>query len=75
MWYIGFEINNIMIIIDPTLIGRKYYTSDPKSTYVLVAAYIKPDSGLIIVGKMDDANKHGESRLVTHKCTDIHILP
>jgi len=63
------------MIIDPTLIGRKYYTTDPNSTYTLRAAYVKPDSGIIVLGEMADANKPGESRFVTHKVTDLHLIP
>jgi hypothetical protein len=40
-----------MLIINPALIGRQYYTHDPKTTYTCQGAYVKPDSGVILVGE------------------------
>ena len=64
-----------MLNIDPTLIGRKYYTLDPKTVYTLRGAYVKPDSGVIVIGEFHPSNTSNETKIVTHKITDLNLLP
>lgn len=66
-----------MLIIDPTIIGRKYYTLDPKTVYTLRGIYGEPGARPIIIGEFETSTPIGTNpnapttRLVTHKLSDI----
>ena len=67
-----------MLIIDPTIIGRKFYTHDPNTTYTCVGAYVKPDSGVILMGEFS-ANPQAQtpntiSRIATCKLADATFI-
>ena len=57
-----------MLQIDPTLIGRKFYSHDPNTVYICRGIYVQPDSYPILIGELIDGTY---SRLTTHKLTDV----
>ena len=69
------------MIIDPTLIGRKYYTSDPKTVYTIRGIYVNPNSLPIVIGELDSFAPIGSnptapiSLLATTKLSDVRMLP
>jgi hypothetical protein len=67
-----------MLIINPSLIGRQYYTHDPKTTYTCQGAYVKPDSGVILIGQYS-ANPQAQPpntliRMTTCKLADVTFI-
>ena len=63
-----------MIIIDPTLIGRKYFTHDPKTQYTIKG--VADGTGtLVLLGEYKDGTSAVETRLITHKVGEVHLLP
>ena len=64
-----------MLNLNPSFIGRKYYTHDPKTTYIICGVYVKPDSGVIVIGEFHPSNTSNETKIVTHKITDLNLLP
>jgi hypothetical protein len=69
------------MLIDPTLTGRKYYTSDPHTVYTLRGIYVNPGSLPIVIAEMDSAAPAGIrpaapiTLLVTHQLKEVHLLP
>ena len=59
-----------MLIIDQTLIGRKYYSHDPKTVYICRGVYVQPDSYPILIGEYPDPT-YKCNRLATHKLADV----
>jgi len=59
-----------MLIIDPTLIGRKYYTIDLNSVYT-VKGVCDGTRTIVLFGEFDDGKS---KRIVTHKITDAHFI-
>jgi len=60
-----------MLVIDPTLIGRKYYTVDPNTTYI-VRGVCDGTGTIVLLGELSDSKS---IRIVTHKIVDAHFLP
>ncbi len=59
-----------MIIIDPTLIGRKYYIHDANTQYTIKG--IADGTGtVILIGEYTDGKN---IRLITTKVTDAKLL-
>ena len=56
-----------MIVIDPTLLGRKFYTVDPKTVYICRGVVIS--GTLLVIGEYPDPT-YKCNRLATHKLTD-----
>ena len=64
------------MLIDQSLLGRKYFTHDPKSVYVIRGILL--NGTLLILGEFTPApasTTPPTNGLVTHKITDIHLLP
>jgi hypothetical protein len=55
-----------MLQIDPTLIGRKFYSHDPNTVYICRGVVIS--GTLLVIGELTDGTY---SRLTTHKLTDV----
>lgn len=69
-----------MLILDQTLIGRKYTSTNgpqPSTTFTIRGGYVKPDSGLIIIGEFanDPNDIQSKTTLKTHRIVDIELLP
>ena len=57
-----------MIVIDPTLLGRKFYTVDAKTIYTVRGVVIS--GTILVIGEyLDTTGK--VTRLATHKLTDV----
>ena len=56
-----------MIVIDQTLLGRKFYTVDPKTVYTCRGVIIHGTP--LVIGEYDDPQGKC-TRLATHKLTD-----
>jgi hypothetical protein len=57
-----------MIVIDPTLLGRKFYTVDAKTIYTVRGVVIS--GTILVIGEyLDSTGKI--SKLATHKLTDV----
>jgi hypothetical protein len=56
--------------IDPTLMGREYYTVDPNTKYKFRGIVVS--GTILVVGELTDAKG---STLVTHKITDVKFPP
>ena len=55
-----------MLFIDPTLIGRKFYSADPKTVYTCRGVVIS--GAVLVIGELPDGTY---SRLTLHKLTEI----
>ena len=64
-----------MFIFDQSLLGRKYFTLDPKTTYTLRGIYVQPNSKPIVMGEFTSAqNTFGSTtKLVTHQLSEITL--
>jgi hypothetical protein len=60
-----------MIVIDPSLLGRKYYTVDPSTVYACRGVIVSGTT-LLIGEYHDSASKC--NRLATHKLTDCRFI-
>ena len=60
-----------MIVIDQTLLGRKFYTVDPKTVYTC-RGFIVSGTNLVIGEFADPTNKC--NRLATHKLSDAKFI-
>ena len=57
-----------MIVIDPALLGRKFYTVDAKTIYTCRGVVIS--GTILVIGEyLDSTGKI--SKLATHKLTDV----
>jgi hypothetical protein len=57
-----------MIVIDPTLLGRKFYTVDAKTIYTVRGVVVH--GTILVIGEyLDSTGKI--SKLATHKLTDV----
>jgi hypothetical protein len=57
-----------MIVIDPTLLGRKFYTHDIKTVYICRGVIISGTT--LLLGEYPDAT-YKCNRLATHKLSDV----
>jgi hypothetical protein len=70
-----------MFNIDPTLIGRKYYTSDHHTVYTIRGIYVIPGTLTIVIAEMNSTAPIGTnpvapiSLLVTHQLKEVHMFP
>lgn len=58
-----------MLFIDPSLIGRKFYTHDSKTVYTLRGIYVQPESRPLLIGEYADPT-YKVNRMATHKMED-----
>lgn len=58
-----------MLIIDPTLIGRKYKTSTGNQEYTLRGVYVQDDARPFVIGEYPDPT-YKCNRFTTHKLND-----
>ena len=56
-----------MIVIDPTLLGRKFYTHDQKTTYTCRGVIVSGTT--LLIGEYPDPT-YKCNRLATHKLSD-----
>ena len=61
-----------MLITDPTLIGRTYYTLDKKTTYTIRGFAIA--GTIVVIGEYADPQVATETKLATHKLAGIHLI-
>lgn len=70
---------NIMLTIDTTLLGRKFYTVDPKTVYTCRGIYVQPDSYPILIGEYADpaykCNRLATVKVGDAKFTDFVAAP
>ena len=57
-----------MLFIDPSLIGRKFYTDDSKKVYTCRGVVIS--GTILVIGEFPDPTAK-INRLATHKLTDV----
>lgn len=61
-----------MLVLDPTLIGRQYFTHTTTTRYTVRGVYVQPDSKPIILGEYNDPQKK-LNRLTTHRIEDCNF--
>jgi hypothetical protein len=63
-----------MFKIDDSMLGRKYYTMDPKTRYTIRGFAL--NGTLLVIGEYadDPNNVNTEHRIASHKLTEIHLV-
>lgn len=56
---------------DHSLLGREYYTVDPKTVYTVRGIVV--GGTVLIVGEYRDPNDNKVTRLATHKLTEVKL--
>lgn len=63
-----------MLVIDQTLIGRKYHTHTATTKYTVRGMYVQPDSKPILLGEYEDPQAK-VNRIATHRIEDCKFDP